>query len=264
MRCSLRRLVVAALACAWLVGAALAPGVRAQDQGHGYTPQDIENGGLLYQTNCTGCHGPDGDGVPSVNLGGGSFRRGTSDDEIAKIILGGIAGTAMPPNNFSESQAGTIVAYLRSLATAPRSTVARGDATRGRGIFMGKGQCATCHSVAGTGSTVGPVLTEIGTTRRLADLERSLLEPSAEIRTDNRSVRAVRNDGTIVTGRLMNQDTFTVQVLDSTERLRLLQKTDLREVTVLQESPMPSYRDRLTGTELSDLLTYLGSLRGRR
>jgi putative heme-binding domain-containing protein len=111
---------------------------------------------------------------------------------------------------------------------------------------------------------VGPVLTEIGTTRRVADLERSLLDPSAEIRVDNRSVRVVRNDGTVVTGRLLNQDTFTVQLLDSTERLRLLQKSDLREVTVLKESPMPSYKDRLTASELSDLITYLSSLRGRR
>lgn len=256
----MRHRVTVALAAVLLAAPAL-----AQDQtGHGFTPADVENGGLLYQTNCTGCHGPDGDGVPSVNLGGGTFRRGTTDDQIAKIILGGIPGTAMPPNNFSESQAYTIVAYLRSLATAPRSTIARGDATRGRSVFNGKGQCLTCHSVAGTGSTVGPVLTEIGTTRRLADLERSLLDPSAEIRTDNRSVRAVRNDGTVVTGRLMNQDTFTVQILDSTERLRLFQKSELKEVTVLAESTMPSYRDRLTAAELSDLLTYLSSLRGRR
>jgi len=240
------------------------PLAAAQDQGHGYTPQDVENGGLLYQTNCTGCHGPDGDGVPSVNLGGGSFRRGTTDDQIAKIILGGIPGTAMPPNNFSESQAYTIVAYLRSLATAPRGTVARGDPTRGRTIFNGKGQCLTCHSVAGTGSTVAPVLTEIGTTRRAADLERALIDPSAEIRTDNRSVRVVRKDGTAVTGRLLNQDTFTVQLLDSSEQLQLLQKSELRDVTVLNESPMPSYKDRLTASELSDLIAYLTSLRGRR
>ena len=95
--------------------AALGSVAHAQ-QGHGYTPADIENGGLLYQANCTACHGPDGDGVPSINLGSGRFRRGTTDDEIVKIILGGIPGTAMPPSSFSEGQAGTIVAYLRSLA----------------------------------------------------------------------------------------------------------------------------------------------------
>ena len=53
-----KRVVV--LTVAGLLWAAVA---HAQ-QGHGYTPADIENGGLLYQANCTACHGPDGDGVP--------------------------------------------------------------------------------------------------------------------------------------------------------------------------------------------------------
>ena len=94
----------------------------AHAQGHGYTPGDIENGGQLYQANCTACHGPDGDGVPSINLGSGKFRRGTTDDEIVKIIIGGLPGTAMPPSSFSEGQAGTIVAYLRSLASSPTTS----------------------------------------------------------------------------------------------------------------------------------------------
>ena len=111
-------LTVAGLLCAALAHA---------QQGHGYTPADIENGGLLYQANCTACHGPDGDGVPSINLGSGKFRRGTTDDEIVKIILGGIPGTAMPPSSFSEGQAGTIVAYLRSLADSPSKGMLSGQ-----------------------------------------------------------------------------------------------------------------------------------------
>ena len=127
------RVVVLTVAC--LLCAALA---HAQ-QGHGYTPADIENGGLLYQANCTACHGPDGDGVPSINLGSGKFRRGTTDDEIVKIILGGIPGTAMPPSSFSEGQAGTIVAYLRSLAESPAKGMLPGNAARGQALFTGKG-----------------------------------------------------------------------------------------------------------------------------
>jgi putative heme-binding domain-containing protein len=244
---------------------ALAAGRAWGQDGHGYTPQDIENGGLLYQANCTGCHGPEGDGVPSVNLGSGRFRRGTTDDEIVRIVLGGVPGTAMPPSSFSEGQAGTIVAYLRSLAAAPAAgTVTKGDPTRGKTVFEGKGQCLTCHSVGGVGARTAPTLTEIGSQRRVVDLQRSLLEPSSEIRTDNRSARAVTRDGATVTGRLMNQDTFTVQLLDTQERLLLLDRATLREFTVLAESPMPSYRDRLTPTELADLVGYLSGLRIRR
>ena len=233
-------------------------------QGHGYTPADIENGGLLYQANCTACHGPDGDGVPGINLGSGKFRRGTTDDEIVKIILGGVPGTAMPPNAFSESQAGTIVAYLRSLASAPTGGPAiPGDARRGRTLFESKGQCLSCHSVGGIGGRSGPSLTEIGSSRRAVELQRALVDPSADIRSDSRQVRAVTRDGATITGRLLNQDTYTLQLLEANGRLRLLDKGTLREITILKESPMPSYKDKLDAQELADLVSYLRSLRGR-
>ena len=98
--------------------------------------------------------------MPSINLGSGKFRRGTTDDEIVKIILGGIPGTAMPPSSFSEGQAGTIVAYLRSLADVADDRHAPGDAARGQALFTGKGQCQNCHSVAGVGARTGPSLSE--------------------------------------------------------------------------------------------------------
>jgi putative heme-binding domain-containing protein len=233
-------------------------------QGHGYTPQDIENGGQLYQANCTACHGPDGDGVPGTDMGRGTFRRATADDEVVRIIIGGIPGTAMPPSSFSEGQAGTIVAYLRSLASSPRGLSIPGDATRGRAIVEGKGQCLTCHSIAGAGARTGPTLTEIGGQRRALELQRSLVEPSAQIRSDSQTVRAVTRQGAAVTGRLLNQDTFSIQLLDSNERLVLLQKSALREFQILKESPMPSYKDRLTAQEQADVVSYLTTLRGRR
>jgi hypothetical protein len=63
------------------------------------------------------------------------------------------------------------------------------------------------------------------------------------------------------TGRLLNQDTFTVQILDSTEHLRSFSRTDLREFTILNNSPMPSYKDKLSSQELADIVSYLASLK---
>lgn len=245
-----------------LVAAGLTAAVYAQ--GHGYTPLDIENGGQLYQGNCTACHGPEGDGVPGTNLGSGTFRRATEDVEVARIIVGGIPGTAMPPSSFSEGQALTIVAYLRSLATSPRGTAVPGDAARGRGIVEGKGQCLACHAINGMGARTAPSLSDIGGLRRAVELQRSLVEPSAQIRSDHLPVRAVTRKGQTITGRLLNQDTFSVQLLDSKERFVHLDKADLREFTILRESPMPSYKDRLTAQEQADVVTYLTTLRGRR
>lgn len=254
MQIVMRRLPIA-LVLVSVSGAALA-------QQRVYLPGEIEGGGRLYQSNCTGCHGPEGDGVPAVNFGRGQFRRSSSDDDLVRVIVRGIPGTAMPPGNFSEGQAGTIVAYLRSMSGAGGAS-ATGDVGRGKALFESKGECLTCHSVAGSGSRVGPNLTEIGQTRRAVELERSLLEPGAEIRPENRVVRAVTRDGATVTGRLLNQDTFTLQLIDSNERLLSLDKSTLREFRIASTSTMPSYRGKLTVQELADLVRYLSSLRGR-
>ena len=86
-------------------------------------------------------------------------------------------------------------------------------------------------------------------------------EPDAEVLPNFRFVRAVTRSGDTITGRLLNQDTFTVQLLDSAEHLRSLSRTALREFTILNNSPMPSYRDKLTSQELADLVGYLASLK---
>src|SRR5947209_8050267 len=106
-----------------LLSTALAVLPVAGQEGHGVTPAEIEMGGQIYIGNCAVCHGPDGDGVSGVNLGSGRFRRGSSDVELATIVRNGIAGTPMPPGNYSEAQAGMIVAYLRSMASTPRSVL---------------------------------------------------------------------------------------------------------------------------------------------
>src|SRR6202034_2302143 len=85
---------------------------------HSFTVIDVEDGGRLYRANCTICHGAEGNGVPGIDLAHNKFRRANDDNDIAAIIRTGIAGTAMPPNNFSDFQALTIVAYLRSIAIA--------------------------------------------------------------------------------------------------------------------------------------------------
>src|SRR5881227_3466127 len=91
--------------------------VGAQDE-HGVTPADIERGGQTFLASCAVCHGPDGDTIAGVNLASGTFRHGTTDQDLINIIRNGIPGTSMPPNNLTEPQAGLVVAYLRSLPAA--------------------------------------------------------------------------------------------------------------------------------------------------
>src|SRR6188474_3251005 len=122
----------------WLTVALLALSGGGATAQHGYTQVQVDNGGRLYQASCATCHGPKGDTVRGVALMSGTFSRATSDEEMVKIILGGIPGTAMPPNTYTESEAGMIVAYLRSVGGAG-GLATTGDPVRGKAAFDGKG-----------------------------------------------------------------------------------------------------------------------------
>jgi putative heme-binding domain-containing protein len=168
----------------------------------------------------------------------------------------------MPPSSMTVEQAQKIVAYLRSLGATKRAGAVSGVAARGRAIFDGNGACAGCHSGAGAGSGGGPALTRVGALRGALELERSLLEPAADVQAANRFYRVVTRDGTAISGRLLSHDTFTVQLLDTKQQLRSFVKNDLREHGIAA-SPMPSYRGTLTPQELADVVSYLVSLKGR-
>jgi putative heme-binding domain-containing protein len=161
----------------------------------------------------------------------------------------------------SEEQIERVVAFLRANAEPRPAPVRTGDAARGKLLFEGKGECTECHRVGVTGSRTGPDLSRIGRLRRAVDLEQSLLEPDAEVQASNRFYRVVTADGEEITGRLLNHDTYTVQLLDWTEQLRSLPKAALREYG-FDDTPMPSYRKKLNAREIADLVSYLVSLQG--
>ena len=241
-----------------LVG--LAGQVDAQDRG-GYERADIEYGLRVYRGQCATCHGDSGDAVPGVDLRSGQLRRAASDRELQAVITNGIPEAGMPRADLDTAELTGVIAYLRNMNYEP-DAVTLGDGARGRVVFEGKGDCMRCHRVKGQGPRVAPELTAIGTMRAPSALRRSVLDPTGSMRPINRPVQLVTAGGTRIVGRRLNEDTYTVQLIDEQERLRSFDKADLREFTVLTESPMPSYADQLSPQELADLLAYLVSLKG--
>ena len=228
-----------------------------------YAPADIAYGARLYDAQCTTCHGANGDGVGGVDLRSGKFRNAVTDQDLTRVIATGIQGTGMQAFKFDASELAGIIAYLRNMNSFDRESVKTGDAGRGRMAFDGKGGCARCHRVGVQGSRVAPDLSDIGATRSAGSLLRSLTDPTSQMMPINRPVRAVTRDGKVINGRRLNEDTYTVQILDDQEKLVSLVKADLREYTILTASPMPSYKDKLTPDELADVVAYLLSLKGR-
>src|SRR5947208_5492826 len=229
-----------------------------------YSQADVEAGYTLYNANCITCHGANGDSIPGVNLRTNQFRRVATDADLNRLIQTGIPGTAMPPGRYTTADLAALVAYIRSLREFDTALPGRGNAARGQTIFEEKGNCTNCHRVNGKGSRVAPDLTDIGAIRAPDALQQSLIDPTGSMLPLNRYVRAVTRDGKTITGRRLNEDTYTVQLIDTNERLVSLVKPDLREYTVLKTSKMPSYKEKLTSAHLDDLVAYLRTLKGAR
>jgi putative heme-binding domain-containing protein len=232
-------------------------------QDHAYTTQDIQTGSRLYAGQCSQCHGATGDTVSGINLRRGQFRRPMSDEDLRRTIAIGIPGTGMPPFKLQPNELDGLVAFIRAGFDVGGTAVKVGDAAKGRPLFEGKGACASCHRVNGMGPRVAPDLSDVGAIRSPSQLHRSLTDPVTQMMPINRPVRIVTRDGRTIRGRRLNEDTYTVQVIDEKEQLVSLNKDEIREYELSKTSPMPPATRTLNGEELADIIAYLLSLRGQ-
>jgi cytochrome c oxidase cbb3-type subunit 3 len=258
-----RLTVLAAGAAGLIVFAALVDAQPALSQDHQiYSAADIEAGARIYRAQCALCHGANGDLVSGIDLRKGQFRRSTSNEDLAKVIVNGIPGTGMPPSSMQPAEIAATIAFIRAGFDPDARPVRVGDAGRGRALFEGKAACNTCHRVRGMGPRTAPDLSDIGTARAPDALHAALLDPSARMMPINRPVRIVMKNGTTINGRRLNEDTYTVQIIDDKEQLRSVLKADMRSYVVETKSTMPSYAKTLTADELADVIAYLLTLKG--
>src|SRR5262245_31507024 len=172
--------------------------------------------------------------------------------------------------------------------TAPDIVLPAGDAARGKAVFdSSKANCLSCHRINGTGSLYGPDLSAVGAPPRgggqgrgggggggnargaatppagptVQQMAQSILDPNAVVAVQNRYVRLTMKDGKTIWGKLLNVDTFGIQIFDSSEKLENIPRSNVKDMTMV--SPMPSYRDKLTTQELADVVSYLMSLKGQ-
>jgi cytochrome c oxidase cbb3-type subunit III len=234
-------------------------------------PKAVTQGAVLFRQECVFCHGVGArGGMRGPDLTTGSWSHGGSDADLARTITGGVPGTAMPPNNLKTDEIWQIVTYLRTLQQPAAAAV--GDQSLGEALFFGTARCSSCHIVNGRGGRLGPELSTVGSARSRAYLVESIRQPARQL-TRNRgfgddvtlkydTVTAVTADGRTIVGVPMNEDTFTLQLMDSSERVHSLDKKTLKSVLHENRSLMPAYdAGRLSNADLDNLVAYLQSLR---
>jgi putative heme-binding domain-containing protein len=226
---------------------------------------DLARGQKLFQIHCARCHGAKGEGSRGPALARPKLPRAPDDAALLKVIEDGIRGTEMPgAGAMSEREMRQAAAYVRSLGKLPVKPVP-GDAARGAEIYRGKGNCAACHSINGEGGVAGPDLSTIGASRSPSHLRESLLDPQAAVPEDYLLMTVVPKNGPSVTGLRVNEDSFSIQVRDSSGRSYSFWKSDVANIDKQRgKSPMPSYKEQLPDPELTDLVAYLASLKERK
>ncbi len=147
---------------------------------------------------------------------------------------------------------------LSGLAVAAQAT---GDEARGKTLVESSG-CFDCHRIGQRGSRVGSDISDIGTRRTTERLQQALLDPDDEVLFENRYIRFATKDGATVTGRLLNQDALSVQLITPKEELKTYMRATLRDYTVVDKGLMPSVRGKLTDQQVADVVSYLSSLKG--
>jgi len=264
---------------AWLGVFYLGRGILpAQDRASDTNPMAnnrdaLAAGRKLYDQTCQTCHGGEGRGDRGPALSTGKFPHGSDDGDIFRNIRNGIAGSGMPAFSIlTADQIWQVVSYIRSLsgaAAAPPNEAVPGDAAAGETIFFGKAACGACHQVNGRGGIVGPDLSSAGKSAAQS-LRAKIVEPNADPDVNGRARRGPgvvvikTKDGGEIRGSRRAEDTYSLQLVDTSGKLLLLDKADITEERYEFKSLMPDdYAKRLTAAEIQNVVAYLKTLDAR-
>jgi len=245
---------------------ALAGALAAQDRNPlANDPDAVKAGESEFRINCSFCHGMRArGGGRGPDLTRTQKKHGNSDADLFRTIHDGVPGTDMPAQmgsigvEMKDHEIWQVVAYLRSVQVPTQPPA--GDAGRGKALFSGSAKCSSCHMLQGKGGRTGPDLTSVAGSRSLQSIIESVRDPSRDIVSGYQTVAVTTADGQEIRGFIMNEDTFSLQMMDTSERIRLFEKDKLRSVRKSPTSLMPPYTQAaLSDKDLDDILAYLFS-----
>jgi putative heme-binding domain-containing protein len=249
--------------CAFLIAASLraqTPSLPVPDTNPFSSEADIQQGGVLFQTHCSYCHGSFGEGGRGADLTAGIYRRGGRDRELYASIRNGVPGSEMGPVRVTDDEVWKLVAFVKRIGSQGLLEKAAGDPAAGHAVYQKSG-CGSCHRIGRDGGALGPDLTDIGRRRGLTFLAESLAKPEADIPISYRGVQVVLKSGQTVSGIRLNRDDLSIQLRDTRGNLRSFLMDNVQDVRYDKPSLMPAYAS-MARKDFDDVVAYLNSLKG--
>ncbi len=226
---------------------------------------DVRMGQRVFRAECGRCHGRDAKGndeTGAPDLTTGSFSAASTEAKLFEVVRDGIPGTTMIGIGWAPDETvWQIVAYIDSLNLDPDDVDLPGSVDEGQKLYVGKGNCTSCHMVGGIGGRLGPDLSTVGNRRDPDELEQDLIDPNETVLPRWWTMKVTRADGSVAEGLRMNEDTFTLRIMDEDENLWHFSKNQIRSSERIETSTMPSASETLSASEVDDLVAYLFSLR---
>lgn len=217
-------------------------------------------GQRTFTTNCAGCHGLDGHGSEKApNIATNPTAQRLSDSQLQELIHNGVPGTGMPAfHSLTPLQLRSLVGYVRNLQGKGTARAIPGDAKKGEGIFYGKGECSSCHTVSGRGGFLGPDLSAYGSTRSPAEILNGIISKSRNAPAGYRPVVVTLGDGSHISGILRNEDNFSLQLQGEDGSFYFFERSALQDVNYSEQSRMPTdFAEKLSRGEINDLISFL-------
>jgi putative heme-binding domain-containing protein len=226
-------------------------------------PEAIQAGMGGFRLRCADCHGTDARGVRGPDITQ-VWNSGRTDEGLFNTIRRGVPNSEMPAfvaPRTSDRDVWQMLAYLKTLAAPAAVEAPRGNAENGAKVF--RTMCVACHKVNSTGGRLGPDLSRIGSARTRDVMLARIRRGSEDFRPGFEPVTVTPADGAPIQGVKKNEDLFSVQIMDTRERIQGYEKDKVTAVENGKKSAMPVFGpDRLSDSDLDDLLRYLQTLRG--
>lgn len=138
--------------------------------------------------------------------------------------------------------------------------VLAGDPAKGKELFTQRA-CATCHTVDGSNTQLGPDLRSMGLTMDRAGLRDSIENPSANIKTDYDTAKLTTKDGKEIIGRITASDESQATMMQPGNVKITFPRAEIQSITMLPSSLMPpGLAAGLGEAGMNDLLAYIESL----